>query len=137
MIKIRAKQIGTTDWVYGFPSFDGLKPMIYSDGDLVEIIPETAGQFTGMLDENSKEIYEGDIVDCIQNISLYDFKTQTFVNDEIFSSAFGPVSYSQKDAAFVVSDKAYLSVYQEIRIFGNIYDRPNTQLTNEQIKKEN
>lgn len=80
------------------------------------VIPNTIGQFTGLLDKNGKEIYEGDIVKYIGN-EIGDVFTNEIKYD---GAGFNPL-----DAIYWMSDIENT----ECEVIGNIHDNP--ELINE------
>ena len=65
-----------------------------------------AMQFTGLLDVNAKEIYEGDIVETVNNDGQYFFSEVKYVID-----------------AFCIGLHT-LSSYEHLTVAGNIYENP-------------
>lgn len=81
---------------------------------LIEVIPETVSQYTGLKDKNGNKIFEGDIVERLwlgeKHIYriYYDNDIASFIGKDIYGLNFTTFDY---DAC-------------EFEVIGNIYDNP-------------
>lgn len=120
-IKFRGKETDTLRWLYGDFAEDISQNLYYimdkEEGNGYEVIQETIGKYTGLKDENGKEIYEGDIVRIKGETELLDIK--------------GKVEYSETFAQYIITntknivhETEALGDYENIEVIGNIYDTP-------------
>ena len=109
---------------------DGLR---HSDYTYVEIVdPDTVCQFTGLLDKNGKEIYEGDVL----RTDTYPF---SLPEDNVYDNYYGAIGWSEEEALFYmvaaknpkssvrgisdgITDSISQKMMQGFEVIGNVHD---------------
>lgn len=108
-IIFRGKNQYRKEWLYG-------NLVQYKDGsfniDGVPVETDSVGQFTGMLDKNGKEIYEGDILGCPED--------NYFLNEVVI---FAEGCFMVKDDYTTTPMCAIDAQYRTV--IGNIHDNPS------------
>ena len=89
---------------------------------LVEVIPETVGEYTNLTDCHDKMIFEGDI---IKQINSYDKLEMTgFVRFSKSSQFVISHTYTEKENCYKRGMKKAFAIKTNCEIIGNIYDNP-------------
>lgn len=121
VIKFKGKKVNGGDWVTSMTISIGTierkrHNMFFEIGEnkWVGVVPETVGQFTGFVDDQNRDIYEGDLVK---------FGAQY--------ESIGEVKYIVRNGGYLVKDKwgDWQWLYDIVAstnciVIGNIYDNP-------------
>lgn len=128
-VKFRGLRVDGKGWVYGGITSlshtpDGKKYIVTSEGFendeeneklvFIEIIPETAGQFTGLVDKFGKEVYEGDKIQTEKLGFAY------VVWDD--------AAFAMKSPSSEAIDWVHSSEYTKSEVIGNIHEESEVNL---------
>lgn len=116
-VLFRGKSIDTNTWVYGFYCRYGhakqeksyIIPDYASTLYIVEIVPETLGQYIGLTDRYDVKIFEGDIVDILTE------------NSDIGIVKYDEGGFEVETNEFVIDFRRNIDG-TDVEVIGNIYD---------------
>lgn len=141
-IKFKAKRIFDSKWIFGYFYQENDNTYIIEDRQkesplnrniAYKVDPDTVCQFTGFLDKNGKEIYEGDVL----RSDIYPFSC---VGDDAYDNYYGTIGWSEFEASFYIvaiknpkssvrgisegiSDSISQKTMQGFEVVGSIHDK--------------
>lgn len=125
-ILFRGKRRDHCGWCQG-AYINVIEPEIVGKNGWLHVDPETVGQYTGMVDQNGKQIFEGDIVwGGMANTKVHrgvvSFgRYQNWINGDGYDMGFFiewvDYEYWRKELAYWVEEG-------EIEVIGNIHENP-------------
>ena len=128
--KFRGKRICNGEWLFGDLMHDNIggsyiypieAENLYKEN---AVTPDTVGQFTGLLDGNGQEIFEGDIMRIpetefnIEIIGVVEFDRGSYVVRSFFSGTHSSLAWAVRERQ---------SGERRGIVIGNIYDNPELQ----------
>lgn len=153
-IKFKGKSVDSSEWIEGYYYKECDNTYIIEDrqkysmlnrNEAVLIDPITVCQFTGFLDKNGKEIYEGDVL----RSDIYPFSC---TEDNKYDNYYGAIGWSEEEASFYIMaiknpkssvrgisdgicDFISQKMMQDFEVVGNIHD-PEWKQYGEYIQEE-
>lgn len=135
-IKFKGQQLSNGDWIVGdlIHLVDGVYISNDNGNNMAQVNPDTVCQFTGLLDKNGKEIYDGDVL----RSDKYPYSCTEIKERDNY---YGAIYWSCKDATFNImciknikssSDRIMYDGYsysiskdssQDFEVIGNIHDQ--------------
>lgn len=99
---------------------------------VVDVLPETVGEYTGLTDKNGKKIFEGDILqDKFGQIKIVDYSDEWGAFRTCFVRALndeGKIVATVGGASFVGT------IWRKYEVIGNIHDNPELlEVKNERV----
>lgn len=89
---------------------------------LVEVIPETVGEYTNLTDCHDKMIFEGDILGITNDDTDYDYITKVYLDCDTLCVDVQGQDYDYTSIGFAV--EIWDDECDRVEVIGNIYNNP-------------